>query len=215
VVEPGGTAVGLACRNVIGMPHVVEARVRVLAVGIRPTFAAECGVPLPGMVDILDAYGISGWQIGIRQLLSECSRAGRRNERLLDWGRAELEADLVRWHHLAAFATTLRRAAATWAAGAHDDHDTLTFWRGWRRNVAHAHSLLAKGGLIVSPVALALLHEVHTAVLPGAGRFAGDLPELMGRLREAASAQLSPQATDPPPLVLPGHRALLTAALSA
>ena len=188
---------------------------RVLAVGIRPTFAAECGVPLPGRVDILDSYGISGWQIGIRQLLSETSRAGQRNERLHDWGRAELEADLVRWHHLAAFATTLRRAAAKWAACAHDDDDTLTFWRGWRRNLAHAHSLLLTTGLIVSPAALAMLHEVHTAVLPSAGRFTGDLPELMAHLREAASAQLSPQAVDPPPLVLPGHRALLSAALSS
>lgn len=206
---------GLASRNVMSMPTVVGARVRVLAVGIRPTFAAECGVPLPGMVDILDSYGISGWQIGLRQLLSESSRSGRRNERLLDWGRAELEADMVRWHHLGAFATTLRRATVNWAAGSHDDDDTLTFWRGWRRNLAHAHSLLITVGLIVSPAALAVLHDVQKSVLPDAGRFAGDVPELLACIRDAATVQLSPQAVDPPPLVLPGHRALLTAALAS
>lgn len=197
------------------MPLVVEARLRVLAFGIRPTFAAECGAPQRGTVDILDAHGISGWQIGIRQLISEAAVVGVRDERLLDWARVELEADAVRWHHLAAYVTTLRRAVAGWSATHHCEDETLTFWRVWRRNLARAHALVVSSNLLVSPMALAVLHDVVDLVHRDAGPYARNLPDLVVRLRDDSSARLRPETSDPPPLVLREYRAVLTTALSS
>lgn len=175
-----------------------------LALGIRPSVAAACGVEPPGTVDILDAQGITGWQIGMRLLLHEAQRSGPEAAALVCWARAEVRADAERWNYLASFVDTLRGAVDDHAADrAADAQDTYRFWRGWQRNIAHAQGLLTTTGLVVSPETLETLDQLHQDLQPTDG---GPTPKCLARLLDTATVHADRSAGSPPPLVLPDHR---------
>lgn len=195
------------------MARLLHDRLRVLAIGIRPSVAAACGVESHGTVDMLDAQGIRGWQIGVRLLLHEAVKNGPAASALARWARAEIRCDVERWRHLASFVDTLERAMADHAADlAADGPDIERFWDVWQRNIAHAHGLLTSTGLAVCPAALATLEQLSHA-LPS-DDVAGTAPKHVAELLETASALVDSDAAMPPPLVLPEHRDALVAHLT-
>jgi len=182
------------------MPQVESVRLRALALGIRPTLAAECGLEPRGTVDILDANGLTGWRIGVRQLLDDGP--------LVDWAHAELRAEVERWRYLAAFVDTLE-AASTRLRPEVEEDETRSFWQGWCRNMGYALDVLMSRGLVVSPAAVGDIRVLAESL----GGSAGGLLPLLGRLRDEASGRVDRSAGDPPPLVLPEYRDDLVAAL--
>jgi hypothetical protein len=197
---------------------LIEDRLRVLAVGIRPTFATACGMEAPATVDVLDASGIAAWQIGIRELADTAGDDPARDSPLRRWARAELEADARRWKYLEAFVEPLVGATArpsTYAyaySGSDSDWEVATFWHGWVRNMSYALDILVSIGLVVSPDAVSGLEKVTWRL--STGPVIADLPGVLARLAQEAKAHVDAGAARPPQLVLPEHRAVLTAALS-
>jgi len=193
--------------------HHLEDRLRILAQGVRPTFAALCGLPPQGTVDILEPTGIFGWQVGIQMLVDAPTPLRDSSVTLLRWARAELQADPERWRHLAAFSCTFSRAITCKALDAlTTEQEAARFWQSWHRNMLYAHDLLMDGKLLVSPRSVAALSAVSSALpsLPTTIL----LRRTLDRVRTMAVDPQKPGAGEPPPLVLPQFRDQLVAALS-
>jgi hypothetical protein len=196
------------------MPSVIKERLRVLAIGIRPTLASECGLKATGSVDLLDASGIIGWRLGLNELVTAMKAAERpSHDHLCAWARAELDADEERWRYLEAFVSVLIRATANPVPTPMEDSDEgQNFWPEWERNMRHALDLLSSSRLVVSPAAIAGLREAKAA-FPAATGEGRELVNLLARLEHEAAARVEADAGGPSPLVLPEYRDVLTAAL--
>jgi hypothetical protein len=194
--------------------HTVEDRLWALAVGIRPSFALECGVESRGTVDILDSEGIAGWRFGLGQLIADLPEprdGGDQLRELSNWARTELDADRHRWEYLDAYVRTFASALAGREFGATEEAENERFWRGWQRNMAFAHGSVSADRLVVSPRCEKGLHGIRRAL--SAVEPIAAMIDQVERIQAEASIRVQATAADPPELVLSEYRPALTAAL--